>query len=82
MSKVINSAWYASSHCIGIVQVVQDHQMEQYRQTGDAEYKYYIGVGLGVNKKADELSIAEYGMPFDVIAGNALFGVTPTRFIG
>jgi hypothetical protein len=28
------------------------------------------------------MTIADYGMPFDVIAGNALFGVTPTRFIG
>jgi hypothetical protein len=82
MSKVIGSRWYAGSHCIGIVQVVQDHQMEHYRQTGDAEYKYYIGVCLGLDEKADAMTIADYGMPFDVIAGNALFGVTPTRFIG
>jgi hypothetical protein len=82
MSKVIDSRWYAGTQCIGIVQVVQDHQLETYRQTGEAEYKYYIGTGWGEDEKTDASYIAEHGIPFDVIAGNALFGVTPTRFIG
>jgi hypothetical protein len=79
MCKVVGSVWYGY---IGIVQVVQAHQLEYYRQTGDAQYKYYIGVVDGKNEKEDAERIAAFGMPFDVVAGNALFGVSPTRFIG
>lgn len=67
--------WYAGRDCVGIVQVVQDHQKDQYRQTGLADFKYYIGVGKGDVEKEDTQYVADYGMPFDKVAGDALFGV-------
>ena len=67
--------WYVGTECIGIVQIVQDHQKDEYRQTGIADFKYYIGVGQGQNENTDAKYIADYGMPFDKIAGDALFGV-------
>jgi hypothetical protein len=67
--------WYAGRDCVGIVQVVQDHQKDQYRQTGEADFKYYIGVGKGDVEKEDTQYVADYGMPFDKVAGDALFGV-------
>lgn len=70
--------WYCGRDNVGIVQVVEDHQKEHYRQTGEANFKYYIGVGLGTDEKADAQAIADYGSSFDPIAGNALFGVQPT----
>jgi len=72
---ITNSIWYAGDQCIGIVQLVQEHDKEAYRQTGNADFKYYIGVGQGQNEKADAQHIADYGVPFDQIAGDALFGV-------
>ena len=72
---IVGVRWFASKHCIGIVQIVQDHQKEEYRQTGEADFKYYIGVGWGEDEKADASYIAEHGMPFDKIACYALFGV-------
>ena len=71
------STWFAGDQCIGIVQIVQDHQVEEYRQTGVADFKYYIGVGQGQNEKSDARHIADYGVPFDREAGNVLFGVIP-----
>lgn len=73
--KVIDVRWFTAKHCMGIVQVVQEHQLAEYRQTGNADYKYYIGVGWGEDEKADTTYIAEHGAIFDPIAGNALFGV-------
>lgn len=75
MSKVIGVRWYAGRDCVGIVQVVENHQLETYRQTGEATFKYYIGVGWGEDEKTDTTYISEHGTPFDVVAGNALFGV-------
>jgi hypothetical protein len=72
---ITKSIWFAGDHCIGIVQIVQDHQIDEYRQTGIADYKYYIGVGQGQNEKADAQHIADYGVPFDIQAGDVLFGV-------
>ena len=72
---ITNQIWFAGNQCIGIVQIVQDHQVEEYRQTGVADFKYYIGVGQGQNEKADAHHIAEHGVPFDVAAGNVLFRV-------
>lgn len=69
--------WYAGSHRIGIVQIVQEHEKAEYRQTGNANFKYYIGVGLGVDERADANTIAEFGMPFDAKAGDVLFNVIP-----
>ena len=66
---------FAGNHCVGIVQIVQDHEKDSYRQTGEANFKYYIGVGQGQNEKADAEHIAEWGVPFDVAAGNTLFRI-------
>jgi hypothetical protein len=67
--------WYTSQTCIGIVQIVQEHEKDQYRQTGEADFKYYIGCGWGQDEKTDMSYIAEHGSPFDKVAGDALFGV-------
>lgn len=67
--------WYTSRDCIGIVQIVQEHQKESYRQTGEADFKYYIGVGTGIDEKVDMQAIADLGTPFDKVAGDILFGV-------
>ena len=72
---ITNSIWFAGNQCIGIVQVVQDHEKDTYRQTGKAYFKYYIGVGWGQDEKTDASYIAEHGVPFDVAAGNTLFRV-------
>ena len=72
---IVGVRWFAGKECIGIVQIVQDHQKEEYRQTGQADFKYYIGVGWGEDEKTDMSYIAEHGMPFDRTAGDALFGV-------
>ena len=74
---ITNVYWYTGTHCVGIVQVVQEHQKSEYRQTGNADYKYYIGVGWGEDEKTDATYIAEHGAPFDQRAGNALFNVIP-----
>ncbi len=67
--------WFAGRDCVGIVQIVQDHEKDTYRQTGEANFKYYIGVGWGEDEKTDMTYIAEHGTPFDVAAGNTLFRV-------
>ena len=72
---ITGSIWFAGNECIGIVQIVQDQQVEEYRQTGIADFKYYIGVGQGQNEKTDSQYIADYGVPFNREAGNVLFGV-------
>lgn len=72
---ITGSIWFAGNQCIGIVQIVQDHEKDNYRQTGKAYFKYYIGVGQGQNEKTDANYIAEHGVPFDVAAGNTLFRV-------
>lgn len=74
---ITKTYWFNSldGHCIGIVQIVQDHQKETYRQTGEVDFKYYIGVGRGEDEKTDASWIAEHGVPFDKTAGDTLFGV-------
>lgn len=72
---ITGSKWFTGNECIGIVQIVQEHQKDEYRQTGDADFKYYIGVGQGQNENDDARHIADYGVPFDKYAGDALFGV-------
>lgn len=74
---ITNVYWFTSRECVGIVQVVQEHQKQEYRQTGNADYKYYIGVGWGEDEKTDATYIAEHGAPFDKAAGDALFKVIP-----
>lgn len=72
---ITGQIWFTGNQCIGIVQIVQEHQVEEYRQTGRADFKYYIGVGLGQNEKTDSIYIAEHGVPFDRAAGDTLFKV-------
>lgn len=72
---IIGSIWFAGNQCIGIVQIVQEHERDEYRQTGTANFKYYIGVGEGQNEQDDARYIAEHGVPFDRDAGNTLFRV-------
>lgn len=73
---IVNTYWYTpGNHCIGIVQTVQDHEKEEYRQTGLANFKYYIGVGWGSDERTDASYIAEHGSPFPAPAGDRLFGV-------
>ncbi len=67
--------WLAGRDCVGSVQIVQDHEKDSYRQTGLADFKYYIGVGWGEDEKTDSTYIAEHGVPFDKAAGNVMFGV-------
>lgn len=70
--------WFTGRHCIGIVQVVPDHQKEEYRQSGNfADFKYYIGVGWGEDEEVDKSYIAEWGSHFDRAAGNLMFNVVP-----
>jgi hypothetical protein len=72
---ITGNIWFAGNQCIGVVQIVQEHQVEEYRQTGIADFKYYIGVGWGQNEKTDASYIAEHGVPFHREAGDVLFGV-------
>lgn len=72
---ITSSKWFTGNECIGIVQWVQEHQKDEYRQTGNADFKYYIGVGRGQNENDDAHHIADYGVPFDKLAGDTLFGV-------
>lgn len=72
---ITGSIWFTSGDTrIGIVQVIQDHQKEQYRQTGEADFVYYIGTGQGFNEKDDAVYIADWGSPFPAASGAALFG--------
>jgi hypothetical protein len=72
---IVGQTWFTGNQCIGIVQIVQTHEIEDYRQSGMANYKYYIGVGQGQNEKEDANYIANSGVPFDRKAGDVLFGV-------
>jgi hypothetical protein len=76
---IVNAYWYASgtsgTQCVGIVQIVQEHEKEHFRQTGEANFKYYIGVGQGLDEKEDSELISNWGAPFDTDAGNKLFRV-------
>ncbi len=72
---ITDQIWFAGNECIGIVQIVEEHQRDEYRQTGQATFKYYIGVGQGQNEHKDAQHIAERGLPFDPAAGDVLFRV-------
>ena len=72
---IIKSIWFTGNQCIGIVQIVQEHERDEYRQTGEANFKYYIGVGQGQNEQDDARYISDHGVPFDKLAGDTLFGV-------
>lgn len=73
---ITGQIWFTPDKvCIGVVQIVQEHQKDEYRQTGTADFKYYIGVGWGEDEKADASYIAEHGTPFPKDAGDALFKI-------
>lgn len=74
---ITGQIWFAGNECIGIIQIVQEHERDTYRQTGEADFKYYIGVGKGQDERADAEYISEWGVPFDKEAGNVLFNVMP-----
>ena len=73
--KILGVRWFSGRHCIGIVQVISDEEVSTYRQTGNAEYKYYIGSGVGHDEKEDMQTIADWGISFDKEAGDVLFKV-------
>jgi len=67
--------WFTSRTCTGIVQVVQDHEKDDYRQTGVADFRYYISGVPGEDEETDKQFVAAFGAPFPQVAGDALFGV-------
>lgn len=73
--KILGVRWYSGRSCIGIVQYIEDEEVSLYRQTGDADYKYYIGLGLGHDEKEDMQTIADWGTTFDKASGDVLFKV-------
>jgi hypothetical protein len=75
--KILGVRWFAGRNCVGIVQYIEDEEVSVYRQTGDADYKYYIGVGNGRDEKEDMQTIADWGSTFDKAAGDVLFNVIP-----
>ena len=72
---ITRTRWFTGRACIGIVQVVQDHELDEYKATGRANFKYYIGTGRGYNEQYDAEHIADWGTPFDQAAGDVMFGV-------
>jgi hypothetical protein len=67
--------WFTSRSCVGIAQVVQDHETERYQRTGQADFKYYITAVPGEDEETDKLFVAAFGSPFPTDAGDTLFGV-------
>ncbi len=67
--------WFTNRTCVGIVQIVQDHQKDEYRQTGVADFKYYISGVPGEDEETDKLYVASFGVSFPKDAGDVLFGV-------
>ncbi len=65
--------WFSSKDCIGVVQVVQSYQEEQYLKTGKADFKYYIGTAFGDNEKSDMQYIADWGSTFPKNVGDLMF---------
>lgn len=74
MSLVTGVRWFTAGDCVGIVQVVQDHEIEEYRQTGTAEFKYYIAKVVGRDDRDDVKFVQEWGAKFPKDAGDVLFG--------
>ena len=54
--KIIQSYWFTPpmSPCIGIIKV----------KTKSGENKFYIGTGKGIDERADEEYIKNFGTPF------------------
>ena len=67
--------WFTNRSCVGIAQVVPDHQKDDYRQTGQADFKYYITAVPGEDEETDKLFVAAFGSIFPKEAGDILFGV-------
>ena len=60
--------WFGS---VGIVQVVRPEEKEQFRQTGEADFDYYIGKAFNDNE------IERTGVLFPKGPGDLLFGRLP-----
>ncbi len=73
--KLLGVRWFSGRSTIGVVQYIEDEEVPVYRQTGNADYKYYIGVGDGRDEKEDMQIISNWGSTFDKAAGDVLFKV-------
>jgi len=73
--KILGVRWFCGNTNVGIVQAIEDDEVTTYRQTGDANYKYFIGAVSGLDEKQDTQHIADWGSTFDKAAGDVLFKV-------
>lgn len=64
-SQLKDWRWFSGAATVGIVQVVCPYEGR----------KYYIGVGNGVDDKADAEHIAAWGAHFPTAVGDLIFGV-------
>ena len=67
--------WFTNRTCVGIVQTINDEDKEEYRQTGQCNFYYFIGGAPGDDEETDKLYLATFGVPFNTAAGDVLFGV-------
>jgi len=61
--QIVESIWFDK---IGIVKIANEYQT-----------KWYIGIGKGLDQKADEKYIAQWGSPFNINALSYFFN-SPT----
>ena len=73
--KILGVRCFCGNTNVGIVQAIEDDEVTTYRQTGDADYKYFIGAVSGLDEKQDTQHIADWGSTFDKAAGDVLFKV-------
>lgn len=78
---ITGQMWFTGKDCIGVVQVVQDHEEQAYRQTGNADFQYYVGLVGNTNYVTHSKNIADFGAPFPKAAGDVLFNVVPSKII-
>ena len=65
--KILGSIWFTSIQNIPTIGIVL--------MNNDYEDKAYIGIGHGMDQKADEISITKYGGKFPVDIAKKLMGV-------
>ncbi len=66
---IINTMWFTNAHgTVGIARV----------QTQDGIH-YYISAVPGFDAERDAQHIADWGSKFPTTAGDALFGIKPTK---
>ena len=64
--KILDVMWFCGRSNVGIVRVEDEYD----------GIKYYIGLGFGENKTADEQYIADWGSTFPNEAAERLFQLT------